>query len=54
LKIKIYKILAVVLYGCEPWSLTLRDEHTPRVSANRILEQILEPTRDAYWEKAPQ
>jgi hypothetical protein len=28
-KIKIYKtiILPVVLYGCETWSLTLREEH---------------------------
>jgi hypothetical protein len=33
LKIKIYKtvILAVVLYGCETWSLTLREEHRLRV-----------------------
>ena len=30
LKIKIYKttILPVVLYGCETWSLTLREEHS--------------------------
>jgi hypothetical protein len=28
-KVKIYKIiiLPVVLYGCETWSLTLREEH---------------------------
>jgi hypothetical protein len=33
-KIKIYKtiILPVVLYGCETWSLTLREEHRLRVS----------------------
>jgi hypothetical protein len=32
LKIKIYKtvILPVVLYGCETWSLTLREEHRPK------------------------
>jgi hypothetical protein len=32
-KIRIYKttILLVILYGCETWSLTLRDEHTSRV-----------------------
>jgi hypothetical protein len=29
IKIRIYKIiiLPVVLYGCETWSLTLREEH---------------------------
>jgi hypothetical protein len=33
LKIRIYKtiILPVVLYGCEIWSLTLREEHRLRV-----------------------
>jgi hypothetical protein len=33
LKIKIYKtvILPLVLYGCETWSLTLREEHRLRV-----------------------
>jgi hypothetical protein len=32
LKIRIYKtiILPVVLYGCETWSLTLREEHRLR------------------------
>jgi hypothetical protein len=32
-KVKIYKtiILPVVLYGCETWSLTLREEHYLRV-----------------------
>jgi hypothetical protein len=39
LKIKIYKtvILSVVLYGCEAWSLTLREEHGLRVFENRML-----------------
>jgi hypothetical protein len=39
LKIKIYKtvILPVVLYGCETWSLTLREEHRLRVFENRLL-----------------
>jgi hypothetical protein len=38
-KVKIYKtiILSVVLYGCETWSLTLREEHRLRVSENRVL-----------------
>jgi hypothetical protein len=33
LKIKLYRtiILPVVLYGCETWSLTLREEHRLRV-----------------------
>ena len=39
LKIKIYKtiILPVVLYGCETWSLTLKEECRLRVFENRIL-----------------
>ena len=42
LKIKIYKtiILPVVLYGCETWSLTLREESKLRVFENRILRPI--------------
>ena len=42
LKIKIYKtiILPVVLYGCETWSLTLREECRLRVFENRILRRI--------------
>jgi hypothetical protein len=39
LKVKIYKtiILPVVLYGCDTWSLTLREEHGLRVFQNRVL-----------------
>jgi len=39
LKIKIYRtiILPIVLYGCETWSLTLREEHRLRVFENRVL-----------------
>jgi hypothetical protein len=42
LKIKIYKtvILPVVLYGCETWCLTLREEHRLRVFENRVLRRI--------------
>jgi hypothetical protein len=38
LKVEIYKtiILPVVLYGCETWSLTLREEHRLRVFENRV------------------
>jgi hypothetical protein len=41
LKIKIYKtvILSVVLYGCETWSLTLREEHRLRVFENKSVEE---------------
>ena len=44
LKIKIYKtiILPVVLYGCETWSLTLREKCRLRVFENRILRRIFE------------
>jgi hypothetical protein len=42
LKVKIYKtiILPAVLYGCETWSLTLREEHRLRVFENRVLRRI--------------
>jgi hypothetical protein len=33
-------ILPVVLYGCETWSLELREEHRLRVSENRVLRRI--------------
>jgi hypothetical protein len=52
---KIYKtiILPVVLYGCETWSLTLREEHRLRVSENRVLRRIFGPKReeDGSWRK---
>jgi hypothetical protein len=46
-KIKIYRtiILAVILYGCETWSVTLREEHRLRVE-NRVLRRIFGPKRD--------
>jgi len=45
IKIKIYRtiILPVVLYGCETWSLTLREERRLRVFENRVLRRIFEP-----------
>jgi hypothetical protein len=48
LKVKIYKtiILPVVLYGCESWSLILREENRLRVFENRVLRRILGPKRD--------
>jgi len=48
LKIKIYRtiILPVVLYGCETWSLTLREERNLRVFENMVLRRIFGPRRD--------
>ena len=48
LKIKIYRtiILPVVFYGCETWSLTLREERKLRVSENIVLRRIFGPRRD--------
>src|SRR5215469_17262577 len=45
LKIKIYRtiILPVVVYGCETWSLTLRDESRLRVFENRVLRRVFGP-----------
>jgi hypothetical protein len=53
IKIKIYRtaILTVVLYGCESWSLTLREEHTLRVSEDRVLRRIFGPKRDEVTEE---
>jgi hypothetical protein len=39
-------ILPVVLYGCEVWSLTLREEHRLRVFENRVLRRIFGPKKD--------
>jgi sorting nexin-29 len=41
-EIRIYKplILPVILYGCETWSLALREEHGLRVFENRVLRRI--------------
>jgi hypothetical protein len=39
-------ILPVVLYGCEAWSLTLKEERRLRVLENRILRRIFGPKRD--------
>jgi hypothetical protein len=55
-KFKIYKtiILPVVLYGCETWSLTLREEHRLRVFENRVLWRIFGPKKDEVtggWRK---
>jgi hypothetical protein len=47
-------ILPVVLYGCETWSLTLREEHRLGVFEIRVLRRIFGPKRDEVageWRK---
>jgi len=39
-------ILPVVLYGCETWSLTLREERKLRVFENMVLRRIFGPRMD--------
>ena len=56
LKIKIYRtiILPVVLYGCETWSLTLREERRLRVFENMVLRKSFGRKRDdvtGEWRK---
>jgi len=53
LKIKIYRtiILPIVLYGCEAWSLTLREERKLRVFENKVLRRIFGPRRDEVTEE---
>ena len=48
IKIKIYRtiIFPVVVYGCETWSLTLREERRLNVFENRVLRIIFGPRRD--------
>jgi hypothetical protein len=45
-------MLPVVLYGCETWFITLREEHRQRVFENRVL-RIFGPKReeDGWWRK---
>jgi len=46
LKIKIYRnILLVVSYGCETWSLTLREDRL-RMFVNRVLRRVFGPKRE--------
>jgi hypothetical protein len=56
IKIRIYKsiILPVVLYGCETWSLTLKEDHRLRVFDNRVLRRTFGSKRDEVtgdWRK---
>jgi hypothetical protein len=54
--IKIYRtiILPVVLYGCETWLFTLREEHRLKVFKKWVLRRIFGPKRDeeiVEWRK---
>ena len=56
LKMKLYRtmILPFVLYGCETWSLILREEHGLRVFENGVLRRIFGTKRDEVtreWRK---
>jgi hypothetical protein len=43
---RIFCCMPVVLYGCEPCSLTLREKRRLRVFENRVLRRILGPKMD--------
>ena len=56
IKIKTYRtiIFLVVLYGCETWSLILREKCRLRVFENRVLRRIFGSKRDEVtgeWRK---
>jgi hypothetical protein len=38
-------IILLVVYGCQPWIFTLREEHRPRVFESRVLKKIFGPKR---------
>jgi hypothetical protein len=47
-------VLPLVLYGCETWTLTLREERRLRVFENRVLRRVFGPKRDKVtgeWRK---
>jgi hypothetical protein len=55
-KVNTFKIiiLPVVVYGCEPWSLTVGEERRLRVFVNRVLRRIFGPKREEVvgdWRK---
>ncbi|KAJ4427810.1 hypothetical protein ANN_25493 [Periplaneta americana] len=54
LKVRIYKTVILPLYGCETWTLTLREEHRLRVFENKVLTKIFGAKRDEFtgeWRK---
>jgi len=53
INMKIYRniILPVVLYGCETWSLILREGRRLKLFENRVLRRVFGPKRDEVtWE----
>ena len=53
-KLSYHIILPVVLYGCETWSLSLREERRLRLFENRVLRRLFGPKRDEVtgeWRK---
>jgi hypothetical protein len=51
---KLLLLLMIILYGCETWSVTLREEHRLRVFGNRVPRGIFGPKRDEVtgeWRK---
>jgi hypothetical protein len=52
-KVKIYEtiVLPVILYGCETWSVTLREEHRLRVFEYRVLRRIFGHKSDQVTEE---
>jgi hypothetical protein len=47
-------MVPIVVYGCETWSITLREERSLRVFENRVLRRIFEHKRDEVtgeWRK---
>ena len=56
LKIKIYRTIVfnLVYYGCETWSLTVKEQRRLRVFRNRVLRRMFGPKRDEVkkeWRK---
>jgi hypothetical protein len=45
------KLVKQILYGCETWSLTLREEGRLRVFENTVLRRIFGPKRDEVMEE---
>jgi hypothetical protein len=41
--------LHVVLYGCDAWSLTSKEERRLRVLENKVLREIFEPNITRDW-----
>jgi hypothetical protein len=54
--VKLYEtiILPLVMYGCETWSLPLKEEHRLRMFVNRVIREIFGPKREEVtgdWRK---